>query len=371
MFTKPHLILFSLLQSSLKNVPADLEILSGINEKEWKECYDIAAKQGVLALAWEGVEMLPKELQPPKQLKFRWALGVESLKERHRRYCSVVEELQKFYMEHGIVAVQIKGVGFSSGYNTPHFREGGDIDIYTFSADTSKLSHKEANELADKLIEQQGIEVDRHSYKHSNFYYKGIPVENHKQFVNVMIKPSFFNPLNSLLVKILNPKEVELYDGEFRILVPSVEFNTLFISCHAFQHYGSGIALHHLYDWATILKNHGLHIPHEVTNINFLRGIAAFTQLCNKYLGTDISLDKFPCGYEKMADQMLEEMLYPIYTKVVPYKNKAKIFIYKTKKVLRSARLASDVFGASFWGRLGESFSYHIKKPSTIFGRGD
>lgn len=371
MLQKAELMLFELLKGSLHNDVPSSGCFAEADLQDWQKCYDIASKQGVLALAWDGVELLPQQLQPPKQLKFRWAISVEKYEARHRQYCQVVQELQCFYREHGILAVQMKGVGFSSGYNKPYHREGGDIDIYTCSADLDKMGNKEANELADRLIAQQGIEVDMHSYKHSNFYYKGIPVENHKHFVNVQIKPSFFNPLNSLLEKILNPREVELHDGQFRILVPSVEFNALFISCHAFQHYGSGIALHHLYDWATILKNYGLHIPDEISNINFLRGIAAFTHLCNKYLGTDINLDRFPCGYEKMADEMLIEMLHPIYTKVVPYKNKAKIFIYKTRKVLRSARLASDVFGASFWGRLGESFSYHIKKPSTIFGRGD
>ena len=371
MLNKEEGILLYLLRSSVQNIPADIEFLQGISDKDWQELYDIAARQGVLALAWEGIMKLPLNLQPPKQLKLRWAVAAESLKERHQRYCSIVQDLQNFYKEHGIVAVQMKGVGFSSIYNVPAHREGGDIDIFTYSADTTKMSHREANYLADKLMEQQGIEVDNHSYKHSNFVYKGIPVENHKMFVNVKIKPQFFSPLNSLLEKLLNPSVAELYNGEYKILVPSPQFNTLFISCHAFQHYGSGIALHHLYDWAALLKNYGLHIPDEITNTNFLRGIAAFTHLSNKYLGTEIDLTGYPDGYKEMADEMLKEMLHPIYSKRVPYSNKIQILAYKTRKVLRSAKLASDVFGVSFFGRLGESLLFHIKKPSTIFERGD
>ena len=34
-------------------------------------------------------------------------------------------------------------------------------------------------------MEEKGIEVDlEHSEKHSMFYYKGIPIENHKTFIN-------------------------------------------------------------------------------------------------------------------------------------------------------------------------------------------
>ena len=364
-------MLFALLKGSLNNSAVDQVLFENASLQDWEKCYTTASKQGVLALAWEGVQTLPLELQPPKQLKFKWAMSVEKYEARHRKYCQTVQELQRFYKGHGIVAVQMKGVGFSAGYNQPHHREGGDIDIFTFSADCSKMSHREANSLADRLMLQMGNPVGMHSYKHSNFYFKGIPVENHKYFLNVQVNRKFLGGLNNLLHEVLEPQVAELYNGEFKILVPSPLFNTLFISCHAFQHYGSGIALHHLYDWATILKNHGLYIPCSVKNQKFLRAIAAMSHLCNLYLGTSIDLSGYPEGYEYMADEILEEMLYPIYSKVVPHTGYAKIFFYKIKKVLRSAKLVNDVFGGSVFGRLMESFTVHIMHPSTIFGRGD
>ena len=70
---------------------------------------------------------------------------------------STVQELQQFYRGHGIASVQMKGVGFSAGYNMPHHREVGDIDIFNYSADTSVMNHKEANTLADKLMEKGDI----------------------------------------------------------------------------------------------------------------------------------------------------------------------------------------------------------------------
>ena len=364
-------MLFALLKGSLNNTAVEQEEFESASAQDWEQCCAIAAKQGVLALAWEGVQTLPLDLQPPKQLKFKWAMSVDKYEARHRRYCQTVQELQQLYKESGIVAVQMKGVGFSAGYNQPHHREGGDIDIFTFSADTAKMSHREANSLADKLMQQMGNPVEMHGYKHSNFYFKGIPVENHKYFLNVQINRKFLGGLNDILHEVLEPQVAELYNGEYKILVPSPTFNTLFISCHAFQHYGSGIALHHLYDWATILKNHGLHIPDKIKNEKFLRAIAAMTHLCNLHLGTSINLNGYPHGYKEMSDEMLKEMLYPIYNKIVPHTGYAKIFFYKTRKVLRSAKLANDVFGASVFGRLLESFIAHVMHPSTIFERGD
>lgn len=121
-------MLFDLLKSSLNNCAADTEVF--------------------------------KDLQPPKQLKFKWAMSVEKYESRHRRYCEAVHDLQQLFREHGIIAVQMKGVGFSAVYNQPHQREGGDIDIFTYSADTAKMSHLEANSLADKLMKQMGNHVE-------------------------------------------------------------------------------------------------------------------------------------------------------------------------------------------------------------------
>lgn len=375
-------MLFALLRASLHGEPAVQELFQGAEQAHWQLCYTTAVRQGVLALAWDGITTLPMELHPPRQLKFQWAMSVEKYEAKHRRYCQSVQELQSFYAENGIVAVQMKGVGFSSNYNVPAHREGGDIDIYTYSADKRGMSHREANELADSLMQRLGIEVDTsHSYKHSNFYFKGIPVENHKFFLNVKTHPKFLGELNDILAECIDPREVTFHDGKYRILVPSPQFNMLFISCHAFQHYGSGIALHHLYDWAALIKNHGLQVPAQVKEENFLRAIAAFTHLANRYLGTAQDLQqlkvegraegKAPDGYEKLAHEMLHEMLHPRFPAVVPHKDPVRILIYKTRKVLRSARLSRDVLGASPVRRLADSVVAHLKAPDTILSRGE
>ena len=356
MLKRGDLMLFALLRASLHNTPAETGLFADVTKEDWDLCYKVSSKQGVLALAWEGVLTLPVELQPYRQLKLQWALSVDKYETKHKVYCKTVQQLQQFYNENGISAVQIKGVGFSAYYNCPSHREGGDIDIFTYSSDPSKMSDKEAQALSDTLMEQQGIDVDeKHSYKHSNFYFNRIPVENHKMFFNTIINPLLFTKLDKLCRKYLNPRFEVLYNGEFSLMVPSDEFNTIFIPCHAFLHYGSGIALHHLYDWAVILKKCRLQMPVEVDDKHFLRAVAALTHLANIYLDTGISLKGSPDGYEKLSEEMLDEMLFPKYSKKAPHSNKIKAFIYKTRKLMRSARLARDVFGSTLIGRIKDS----------------
>lgn len=369
---KGEQMLFALLRGSLHNVEVIPEYFIGATQQDWKLCYNTAVKQGVLALAWDGLLLLPEDIYPPKPLKLQWGLSVQKYEQKHRLYCSTVEQLQNFYKENGIIAVQMKGVGFSHHYNHPEHREGGDIDIYTYSADESKMGHKEANSKADDLMILQGIEVDTsHSEKHSNFYYKGIPVENHKWFVNIETNPKFLGKLNDILLGVLNPHKVSMLGGECELLVPSEQFNTIFIACHAFQHFGSGIALHHLYDWATLISKYGLVLPDSISEVTFRRAVAALTHLSNIYLGTDIDLSEYPKGYEKLAQQMLNEMLYPKFSKVVPYRNPFKILWYKYKRVSYANSLRSKTLEANALYLVLRSVYWHLRYPATIFTRGD
>ena len=361
---KSELMLFALLRASLHEKEVEVECFQEATDDDWKQCHQIAAAQGVMALAWDGVLRLPKELQPPLALKLTWVIAVERYEAKYLRYCKTVDELSAFYASHGITTVQLKGVGFSTYYPVPAHREGGDIDIYTYSADKNKMSDAEANALADKLMQQQGIEVDKHSYKHSNFYYKGIPIENHKSFLNVKdIQEAI--AADKILQHELNPHTVALKEG--KVQIPSPTFNALFIAFHALQHYGSGIALHHLCDWAVILKHNGWSIPEGINSKRFLEGVKALTCLCNWYLGTSVSVD----GGEDIANEMMEEILNPPFATVVPVQSKASVILYKTRRLLHTHHLKSQVFDISLRRRIWSSILVHLRRPETIFRRGD
>ena len=357
-------MLFALLRASLHQKEAEQVFFQQVSEENWKQCYRLSARQGVMALAWDGVITLPANLQPPRALKLTWGMAVQDYEAKYARYCRTIQELSAFNAEHGIVTVQMKGVGLSTYYPIPSHREGGDIDIFTFSADHSNMTDVEANRLADELMIQQGIEVELHSYKHSNFYYKGIPIENHKFFLNVEHYPVAVQ-VNELLKECLQPQVTDLLEGECSILTPSSAFNTLFLAFHASQHYGSGIALHHLCDWAMLVKRYGLQLPQELTDKHFLGAIAAFTQLCNRYLGTEVEVT----GGKELADEILEEILHSRFPhkEGVPVKGKWNIFIYKTRRFLYMSKVSNRILYLPLWKRIWKSVVAHVCHPETIF----
>ena len=209
-------------------------------------------------------------------------------------------------------------------------------------------------------MQQQGIEVDKHSYKHSNFYYNGIPIENHKCFLNVKdIQEAI--AADKILQRELNPRTVALKEG--KVQIPSLKFNALFIAFHALQHYGSGIALHHLCDWAMILKQYGLQLPPELESKPFRQGVYAMTQLCNRYLGTSVPVD----GGEKIAEDIMKEIMNPKFVAIVPINNKIGIIFYKLRRLLYRQKLKNTIFHEPLMKRLWISTVNHIRKPESIF----
>lgn len=376
MMTPSEEMLLALLRSSLHEREPELEYFQKATEKDWKECHRMAVAQGVMALAWDAVLRLPKHLQPPLNLKLTWAMAVERYEERYLRYCKAISELSALYAEHGIRTIQLKGVGFSTLYPNPSHREGGDIDIYTYSANQSQLTDAEANHLADTLMGHPGIDAEGFYYKHSNFHYKGIPIENHKCFLNIKeIKEAA--TANEVLLRELKPEKATLTEGE--ILVPSATFNTLFIAFHSLQHYGSGLSLHHLCDWAMILKHYGLNMPKEMMHYErFMRGVQAMTLLCQRYLGVSPALNADEAdesqaqrAIEAMSDEMLNEMMHPRYQVVEPVSSKIGIVVYKTKRLFYTHRLMRSVFHNSLFRRVWDSVIIHLRNPKSIFARNE
>lgn len=354
-------MLLQLLKMSLIGHVQDLACFQRVSSDDWKECAQLARRQGVLALAWEGVQRLPQELQPYRNLKISWALAVEKYEAEYERYCDTVHELSVLFASHGIRMVQLKGVGLSTYYPVPQHREGGDIDIYTFSADPSVMTDKEANDLADALMEERGIAVDRSHPKHSHFAFNDIEIENHKTFLDIE-RCALSSEVEEALKNSLNPMRVTIGNGH-EVLIPSHEFNSLFVAFHALQHYGCGLTLHHIYDWACIIRRNGLSLFDIVqTDKHFCKGVNAMTWICNEFLGTSVPVT----AERKLVDEMLYEIFYPFdYAK--PVSGFWDELRYKVRRFEHNVRTRNRYLftplwrNRAFWKKIGKSVVWHLK----------
>ncbi len=356
-------LIFALLRRAVNDIPVDEELLKSCTESDWEECFRIAVEQGVMAIAWDPIMELPYELQPPKMLKLRWGIAVENYSKMYRRYCDTAAVLSRFYEGLGIRMLLLKGVGLSTYYPVPERRQGGDIDIYTYSADPGKMGDHEANKLADKLMEERGISVSMHGYKHSNFNFRGVPIENHKHFLNVGHYKVAVEA-ESVLFKVMEPRSVKLCD-EYEVLVPSPEFNSIFVTIHALQHFTS-LSLHHLCDVACVMKQADMSLLLSVGDERFRNGVKSVMMLCKKYLGSDVEVDLLS---KELCDIILQEMFHPKFNKDNFPTNPVGIIIYKLRRFMYSYRHYSKVWRKSLWRAVKDSVVSHCENPKLILGK--
>ena len=255
--------LFHLLRIALGTEQANCRDAEGI---AWQSVYALARKQGVLAIAFDGLTKLfeqDKEFAKsfPQSLKLQWINAVFNIEQRYERQRGVCAELANKWAEQGISTLCLKGLAFSTYYPISNHRECGDFDCYLY--DDYAKGNAIARELGAKVVEEM--------YKHSEIIYRKVMIENHRFMVAVR-NGKKAKKLQSLLDKMArNEERKPIFDT--KIEMPSAMFNALFMTHHSLTHFlAEGIRLRHILDWALFLEK-------EQDNMDWER----FYALCEEF----------------------------------------------------------------------------------------
>lgn len=192
----------------------------------------------------------------------------------------------------------------------PHseHRECGDIDLYSGE-----------NHLAvDSILAKAGAEVKDDYYVHSHIVFDGVIIENHRFFNNVRGSRAR-KKLERHFIELMNAGgTVKRFVPNTKLVVPSADFNALFLTMHALRHFvlEGGIRLRHLTDWAMFLKSEQDNVNWSefyawADKMHFSRFANAMTGLAVKYLGLKISATGL-AAESNYADLILDDMLHPI-----------------------------------------------------------
>ena len=232
----------------------------------WQAVYAMARKQGVLAVAFDGLSKIfehDKEFAKafPMSLKLQWINATCSIEQRYENSKAVCSELVDRWAEQNIKTLCLKGLAFSTYYPQPNHRECGDFDCYLYD------DYDRGNAIA----KQFGAKVDDEWYKHSEIIYRKVMIENHR-FIVAVRNGKKTRKLHNLLDNIARTEERKpIFDT--RIEMPSAMFNALFMNHHSLTHFLSeGIRLRHILDWALFLAK-------EQDNLDWER----FYALCEEF----------------------------------------------------------------------------------------
>ena len=236
---------FYLIQLAVGKCP--VEIIP-IDEKEWEVIYEMAVRQSLVGVIFEGVQILTEsypEQKPPLNLLLEWIGQTEQIKSRNKQMDNRSAMLKRMFESKGYDSCILKGQGAARLYHVPEVRQPGDIDIWV-DGKRDEIIRK----LKNGFIELSYIDyVNCHAA-----FFTDAEVEVH-------FRPTWmYNPITNRKVQkwIQKNKEAQMkeYNCEVGFGYPTVSFNLVFSLIHIYRHvFQEGIGLRQLMDYYFILTH--------------------------------------------------------------------------------------------------------------------
>ncbi|MBE6186784.1 MAG: hypothetical protein E7142_05505 [Rikenellaceae bacterium] len=281
---KCETIVFYLLSCGINNTKVDWRLFNNFLPKDWAQLYIFSKKQGIVAIIFDLIKSVPKELAPPKDIALKWLSHTYSIEIQMKQKEAVAIEFAEKLSEKGIQTAVLKGISYALYFPNSYYRESGDLDCFLMGK----------KEEGDQTVIEIGGMMEDAGYKHSHLYYKSLTIENHK-FIT-----SFDNTKLGIRVEQILQEQIRIgcrYIGNTKLLNPSVDFNALFIIKHAQRHFiQEGIRIRHILDWAFFLNA-------ESSNVNWAKVIPimdeckilkfaqVLTSICVEKLGMSINIE--------------------------------------------------------------------------------
>lgn len=347
--------LFALLRAALHDVRP--EPIAG--RIDWSAVFAAAQRQGVAALAWEGLQRLQAagECVPPmdRETKLRWFVSVEAVKQRYRKQQRAARHLGELLSEAGLSALVFKGLSLSGYYPEPECRECGDIDLIAFDGRCREL---------ERCIAAAGGRAGHVSPKHATLTFQGVPIESHRFFVWDFLSRSD-RELNRELMRSM--RDAKPLSGGKGLQQPAVSFDELFVPVHAATHFRTeGIVVRHLIDWMLVVGRAGGRPDMERLARYGLDGfVRILDRIARERLGADIS-EEFCCCDDAVCAKVLDDMLSCNEGNSGSSGSKYSLLRRKFRR-FTSRRWTYPLTGASFARSAVRSAAAHLIEPGALF----
>lgn len=350
-------ILCALLRSAMWQRPYNMDTMREISSEQWQRVYAMSVNQGVLALALDGIMLLPKEMQPGFDIRIKWGYNAEVIANKYNAQKATAEKLAAIFADRGIHTMILKGLGLSLYYPRPQLRPFGDIDIYLFD------KFDDGNRIMDKY----GCSVDDSYYRHYEFGFGGFNIENHRCFVETRINDTNKYIENELQSIVSDTTSTPSLAG---ILLPSPNFNALFLARHASWHFArESIRLRDLCDWALFLNAEIGNIDmnrymEQLRKSGLERFVSIMTDICKDKLGLDMTLP-ISRHYPELNERVFNDVINFRKPKL---KNvgTVKRFVRKLQMRIQRKWCYDLVVPDSFYGNTLYSIANYVTHPSSI-----
>lgn len=329
---------------------------------DWIAIENLAAQQGLAAVVLDGIEYLPDEARPPKELMLQWIGNtLQSYEYRYEIYRQTIIELSTWYNSRGFKMMILKGYACALNWPKPEHRPCGDIDIWLFG------KQKDADELLKK---EKGIKIDTSHHHHTVFNWRDFSVENHYDFINIYRNSP--NKKQELLLKELGKDDshyVEL--NGVRVYLPSPNLHAFFILRHTMGHFvTSEITLRQVLDWAFFVEKQGKDVDWDwLLRLLDEYGMRDFFSCLNGICVEDLWFDADIFPYVQYNSDLKERVLNEIVTPEFQGREPKLLFprlVFKYKRWKANGWKHKLCYKESMWRSFWSGIWNHLLKPASI-----
>ena len=241
-----HEQFLELLKSGLWGCPCREELFD--RHTNWSEIYQHAKRQSVQGILFDGMQTLPNEKRPPRDIYLKWCNALLRIEADNALLNNRVSELYALYRKYGMEPVLLKGQGVAQNYRMPAHRQCGDIDLYV-----GELFYK----LANRILRKDATDEHEENYKHTSMKWHGVEVENHRILMTFSAPWANYRLQREVCKLTRNLAHCPQQQvGTCVVTLLPTALNVVYVLAHAVLHFlNSGIGMRHVCDWGCLLQH--------------------------------------------------------------------------------------------------------------------
>lgn len=237
---------FALVQSGLWDTDIDTSLFDP--ETDWQQLYQAAKVQALLGITFDGMQKLPQELRPKRELYLRWCNALLLIEKNNHILNKELANVYALYRDNQIEPVLLKGQGVAQNYRNPLHRQCGDIDLYIGPKNYEK---------ANKLLRKESTSEHEENFKHTCIHWHDVDIENHR-ILSQLSSPVANRSFQQEIAKWHGSDSCRCLEIEgCRATLPPLSFDVAYVLVHSALHFlNEGIGLRQVCDWANMLHAH-------------------------------------------------------------------------------------------------------------------
>lgn len=226
------------------------------NQVNWSEIKALADRQGLSAVVLDGIERLPNENRPSKDIALPWIGEVVQMESRSDAQTKTATSLGELFHSNGIRTYVLKGAIVAECYPKPKHRLSADMDCFLLPSE----GDADVWQLGNDLVKEKGYEVSEGFYKNSSFHLPGLMVENHR-FMTPFRGNKNLRRLEIVLQGMIRSDKGENRINDTWLYRPPVMMSALFLIEHAYSHFlHEGLTWRMVLDWMMFTRKHKVEI---------------------------------------------------------------------------------------------------------------